>query len=212
MKSNEHPELYSLVDDARLFLLSYKSVIEKAPLQAYHSAIVFSPARSVIRKLFLESSDSADSVSTQVKILPKVEDWNLSVQSCKQKLEGHTGWVGTVAFSKDGLLASGSADHTMRIWDPATGECKQTLTGHSLEPENWKLHSGLSSLSDLQSPLYSLNEMKEWVTQNNRCLLLLPDDYYPTTFAVKNDTLAIADRSGRLTFLEFSLGINFPRI
>lgn len=37
-----------------------------------------------------------------------------------------------VDFSPDGqLLASVSADHTVRLWDPATGALRCTLEGHS---------------------------------------------------------------------------------
>jgi len=119
------------VNDARLFLTSYKSVVEKAPLQTYHSAIIFSPTNSLIRKQFLKSEDSSNSLSKWIKVSPPLADWNSSVQACKHKLEGHSDSVRTVAFSSDGLLASGSSDNTVRVWDPTTGQCKHTLEGHS---------------------------------------------------------------------------------
>ena len=40
--------------------------------------------------------------------------------------------VSSVAFSPDGkLVASGSCDETVKIWDISTGHCDSTLTGHS---------------------------------------------------------------------------------
>ncbi len=40
-------------------------------------------------------------------------------------------YVRSVAFSADGqLLASGSDDKTIRLWDLALGSCKCTLEGH----------------------------------------------------------------------------------
>jgi WD40 repeat protein/tRNA A-37 threonylcarbamoyl transferase component Bud32 len=50
----------------------------------------------------------------------------------RQTLLGHTSSVKSVAFSGDGkLLASGSADSTIRLWDVATGREKASLHGHS---------------------------------------------------------------------------------
>jgi hypothetical protein len=58
-------------------------------------------------------------------------DW-LSGWGERTGLRGHTGTVGTVAFSPDGTrVLTGSWDNTARLWDAATGTAVATLAGHT---------------------------------------------------------------------------------
>ncbi|KAL3587726.1 hypothetical protein FPOAC2_13625 [Fusarium poae] len=115
-------KLTELFRDARRFILSHARAIEIAPLQAYASALVFSPEHSLTRELFKKEEPD------WMVLKPRMEaDWN----ACLQTLEGHGDSVTSVVFSADGQrLASGSVDNTVKIWDAATGACEQTLEGH----------------------------------------------------------------------------------
>ncbi|EEU33805.1 uncharacterized protein NECHADRAFT_89121 [Fusarium vanettenii 77-13-4] len=123
VKTKEARQLTEFLRDARRFVLSHKRAIEIAPLQAYASALVFSPTHSLIRELFEKEEPN------WITLKPSMEsDWN----ACLQTLEGHGRGVSSVVFSADGQrLASASYDKTVKIWDAATGACVQTLEGHN---------------------------------------------------------------------------------
>src|SRR2546429_448105 len=105
------------------FALYNRSAIERAPLQIYCSALAFTPLLSIVRKQF------TDRMPSWIQRGPDVQkNWGALLQT----LEGHSGSVTSVAFSPDGkLVASGSDDHTVRLWDAGTGAALQTLKGHS---------------------------------------------------------------------------------
>ncbi|KAL2140827.1 hypothetical protein VTI28DRAFT_3191 [Corynascus sepedonium] len=134
-------QLVDLVCDTYRFALSYRWIIEQAPLQAYTSALVFAPASSLVKTCF--KAEYPDWIITKLVV---DADWN----GCIQTLEGHSHWVWSVAFSPDGQrLASGSRDYTIKIWEAASGSCLHTLQGHrrpissvDFSPDGQRLASG----------------------------------------------------------------------
>jgi len=68
--------------------------------------------------------------------------WHQHTGECLRVLQGHTSWVSSVAFSpvskavatldaSDCLLASGSEDQSVRLWETRTNLCLKTIQGHS---------------------------------------------------------------------------------
>lgn len=49
---------------------------------------------------------------------------------CKFALEGHTNYVHDVKFLNDDILASASADNSIKFWDTTSRTCLQTFRGH----------------------------------------------------------------------------------
>src|SRR5204863_97940 len=138
-----------------------KWAIEKSPLQAYASALLFSPARSIIRGLFKEEAPK------WITIKPAMGDkWS----ACLQTLEGHSGDVRSVAFSHDSArLASASGDRTVKIWDASSGECLQTREGHS----NWVWSVAFSHDSARLASASRDKTVKIWDASSGECLQTL---------------------------------------
>ncbi|KAL3584407.1 hypothetical protein FPOAC2_14187 [Fusarium poae] len=216
-------KLTELLRDARRFILSHARAIEIAPLQAYASALVFSPERSLTRELFKKEEPD------WMVLKPRMEaDWN----ACLQTLEGHGHWVASVVFSADGQrLASGSGDNTVKIWDAATGVCEQTLNvGRvlyhlSFDPTSNALLSTDIGLLNLDRPAlppvindrsteitlprvshsgWGISADGEWIVEDGKKMLWLPPDCRGGMPAIDRSTVVISCNSGRVLVLKFS--------
>jgi len=55
---------------------------------------------------------------------------NCSARPVHSPLKGHTSCVSCLAVLSNGVLASGSYDGTIKVWDVKTGVCQRTLSGH----------------------------------------------------------------------------------
>ncbi|WP_199321945.1 NB-ARC domain-containing protein [Leptolyngbya sp. FACHB-321] len=77
-----------------------------------------------VQNLDFEQSNTAN--------LAEVSDSSHLSVTCLNILRGHSGRVWTIAFSPDGqMLASGSEDQTIRLWNARDGTCLTVLQGHT---------------------------------------------------------------------------------
>jgi WD40 repeat protein len=117
-----------------------------------------------------------------------------------QTLEGHSTWVRSVALSPDGKqVLSGSADHTVRLWDVVTGAALQTLEDHS----SWVSSVAFSPDGNIARTLFTLNN---WVVEEKSELLWLPSAYRATCEAVRDKVIVLGHSSGRISILGFREG------
>ncbi|PYI13145.1 hypothetical protein BO99DRAFT_486042 [Aspergillus violaceofuscus CBS 115571] len=116
-------ELSDFLYDADRFVRQNSYMAGIAPLQLYRAGLVFAPNRSIIKKAF-----HSKVIGQQIQVTGVEDYWSSNLQT----FEGHSSRVNSVAFSPDGrTLASGSWDHTIKLWNTATGVEQRTLTGHS---------------------------------------------------------------------------------
>ena len=122
------------------------------------------------------------------------------------KLIGHTSLVTTIEAVGDGLMASGSKDATVRLWDIVRGDCLRVLENHrgtgTIKALAWLGGRHLASASD--------RLLCVWDLQNGNCLRSLPSNKSMFSLAKvgssDNDLLAVGVDDGLIYLSHFLTG------
>lgn len=111
---------------------------------------------------------------------PQVRIWDVKTQTCLVTLSGHSGAVTALRFSRDGaLLASGSADTTLVVWDVVgeAGLCR--FKGHKdavTDLVSWWGGGSSSSSGGSTSSRSSRAMVGRWVGERGVLQTLLPNN------------------------------------
>ncbi len=123
---------------------------------------------------------SPDESLVAVSLDNAVALWRVTDGKPTMVLKGHTGWVVSVAFCPNQvnasteageplLLATGSHDHTVRLWDIATGQCINTLRGH----RSWIQVVTFSADGRYLASGANDNAIRLWEVSTGRCVQVL---------------------------------------
>jgi WD40 repeat protein len=166
--------------DTRRYLLYNFSGIEEAPLQAYYSALIFSPNKSLIRKAFRKC------IPNWITALPNVaENWSAVEQTLEPIDRSY--YSERLMFSPDGTkLASGP-----QIWDVTSGQTISVLN----DRRQW-------SVVFLSNHEHIFVAEGQWTIRNlgtgQSSSIPCPGDYRYVVSATKNEPRLVVVRETRL--------------
>lgn len=114
----KHQEFEDFVKDANRFILYHRPTIEKAPLQVYYMATVFSPTESLVRNRFSKH------FPTWLRRPPPMESyWGLE----EQTFDTFPLFYAT-AVSLDGRLIAYLSWRDITVWNAITGNLEHTFS------------------------------------------------------------------------------------
>jgi nucleoside phosphorylase len=115
-------------------------------------------------------------------------------------LEGHTGLVNACAVTRDGRhVVSASSDHTLKVWELASGRAVATLEGHT----NPVMACAVTPDGRYVVSASEDHTLKVWDLATYTCRLTHRGDAAYLAVAVSATTVTAGDSSGAVWFFEF---------
>ena len=170
-------------------------------------AVAFSPDGQIL------ASASADS---------SIHLWDVTTGQALKILQGHLKPVSSVAFSPipqppddlggaGGILASGSDDKTVKLWDVTTGECILTCKGHT----NWVQSVAFSPDGQIVASGSDDQTVRLWDVTTGECLKILQGHtewVWSVAFNLDGQTLASASLNETIKLWDVNTGKCFKTL
>ena len=178
------------LEDARRFVLANRYIIDLAPVQVYVSAIIFAPQTSEVK--------ATRQIPAWLSRYPEISpSWGPELQ----KLQGHTASPLALTISPDeSLLASASADETVRLWNIKTGREVQCFARTGEVMTVAFSSDGLELVSVTSEGMF-----RAWDIPTGQERKSLDTQRWPDAVAVSPDNLkiamAISDNTIRLLYI-----------
>ncbi len=133
-----------------------------------------------------------------------VQLWDWKERTLLHSLRGHTNCVYTLAFSPDGkTLASGSMDQTIKLWDTATGQLRETIvpgeTGTALQVGTVSINRNLANLVAEMSQAEPPTAAVPSTAAVAPTAAVLPTPAVPPTAAASNSGFAARPAGGHVS-------------
>ncbi|KAF6825135.1 vegetative incompatibility protein HET-E-1 [Colletotrichum musicola] len=122
----EYSHLVPLVQDASRLIRYHRQGIENAPLQVYHSALIFSPTNSIIKELYQREELEWVAAKPLVK-----EAWGPLLQTFGPHSNGRSHAL-SLTFSPDGNTIASASNEIIKLWDAMTGQCLRSIRFHGV--------------------------------------------------------------------------------
>ncbi|KAL7908110.1 hypothetical protein GGI35DRAFT_453391 [Trichoderma velutinum] len=141
-------QLSKFLQSTEKFIINNGSIIDRAPLQVYGSALVFSQTSSDIKQ---------QQWKERLPLIQDIKGTVITNSALFQTLEGHSCIIEAICFSPDSKMIASCCNAEIRVWDAAIGATKHTFLTGSRSMSAISFSPDCKSLMFVFSHVHSIN-------------------------------------------------------